>query len=404
VTPDTFRSSLLARTLVSAMPWLAVLGAIGCGDGKDVFLGTKRDLPPAPDGGPEAGADGGTDSMSACANGDPIPLPLLALLEGSGEPSGRDLVGFGRGATGGKDGCLYIVTEFTDDIPGRPGTLRFALESPDALWIAFERPGEIELKDNLRPLSNKTIDGRNARVTLRNYGIDIAGHENLVIANLEFIGDPYVDAAPQADDGVTLRQRSSRVWIDHCTFSDYGDGLIDVTEGATDITISWSHFKPSQFDLEQKVMLLGSEDDTEDMGRSEMRVTLHHNWFDHTYTYHPRMRWGRVHTFNNLLDEWGDYGAGAGDESRLYSERNVYLSGRDTTGGSTEAIETDFSDQGDEVPALVWSEQDSFLGGADPHQNQGTPEQVFVPSTEYPYTPSPVADVRTDVPAGAGVR
>jgi pectate lyase len=376
---------------------VALLTALGCGDGRDVHLGAARELPRPPDGGTGDGATGGDgtngDATPTCANPDLVP-PLLELLEQSDE-AGRGRVGFGQAATGGKGGCLYRVTDFSDDFSDtpRPGTLRFGLESAASLWITFDGPGVIELVDNIRPLSNKTIDGRGTDVSVRNYGLEIIGQQNFVIHNVEFVGDPDVDVPGDAGDAITLRQGTHTVWIDHCTFSSYTDGLIDVIDGATDVTISWSHFRN-----QDKVMLLGSENDP-DAGPG-MRVTLHHNWFDHTNSYHPRARWGMVHTFNNLLDAWRYYGAGPTQDVRLYSEANIYLADPEI---STEAIKTDIED---EAPGKVWSEQDAFLGKATPYVNlDPTPAGVFLPSESYVYRALPADDsLLNDVRSLAGSR
>jgi pectate lyase len=388
--PEASTKTLLAAALA--------LFAAGCGDGMDVQLGTKREFSPLPEGGTgDAGTGDGShdadgappDSSTGCPNGTDIPAPLLALLD--------DRAGFGAKATGGKSGCLYRVTDFGDTAPGeapRPGTLRFGLESPDALWIIFEGTGGlINLTDNIRPLSNKTIDGRETRVIVRNYGLDIVGQQNFVVANLEFVGDPDAESIGDSGDAITLRQGTHTVWIDHSTFSTYKDGLIDVIGGATDVTISWSHFKDQDM-----VMLLGSEDDMAVGGN--MRVTLHHNWFYDTYTYNPRARWGMVHTFNNLVESWGDYGSGAGQDARLYSEANVYLA--DLTNGSNEALITQV---GDEPPGKAWSEKDLFRGEAAPFVNGASPLDVFLPSDHYVYGPSVADDtLLNEVRDRAGVR
>ena len=368
-----------ARSKQTSIAAVLALFAAGCGDGMDVRLGTKQEFPVLPEGGTgDGGTEGGTgdadstipDSTSGCRNGTDIPAPLLALLD--------DRVGFGQSATGGKDGCLYTVTDYTDyREESRPGTLRYALESPERLWIVFEQPGgPIQLVDNLRPLSNKTIDGRYTQVQLLNYGIEIAGQQNLIVENLEFDGNRDLEGTT---DAITLRQGTDKVWIDHCTFSDYRDSLIDVIDGATNVTISWSRFH-----TQDKVMLLGNENDA-DVGPN-MKVTLHHNWFDHTYTWHPRARWGMVHMFNNLVEAWGTYALGPTENVRVVSEANIYLADPD----QPIAIRT--ADIDDEVASRnIWSQEDSFRGGALEHGNPdgGSRAAVFEPRDHYLYEASP---------------
>ena len=46
------------------------------------------------------------------------------------------------------------------------------------------------------------------------------------------------------------------------------------------------------------------------------------------------MRYGWVHMYNNLLEAWIDFGVRATQQSRVFSEKNIYLAGPE----STEAI------------------------------------------------------------------
>lgn len=50
------------------------------------------------------------------------------------------ILGFGRKATGGKDGPFYVVTDSSDDdmVNPKPGTLRHAVIQKGPLWIIFK--------------------------------------------------------------------------------------------------------------------------------------------------------------------------------------------------------------------------------------------------------------------------
>ena len=105
------------------------------------------------------------------------------------------------------------------------------------------------------------------------------------------------------------------------SLSNYGDGLIDITRAATDVTISWC-----KFSNHRKVMLIGSDPDQTD--DRNIRVTLHHNWFKRTNSGHPRLRFGKVHAFNNYYDRWGDYAIGCSQDGECVSEANIFRAGR----------------------------------------------------------------------------
>ena len=74
-------------------------------------------------------------------------------------------------------------------------------------------------------------------------------------------------------DGDAIRLvTATNVWIDHNTLYDCQDGLIDVTRGSTNVTISNNWFRN-----QDKVMLLG-HDDGYDRDKN-MKVTVVYNHF-----------------------------------------------------------------------------------------------------------------------------
>ncbi|MBJ7536272.1 pectate lyase family protein [Marinomonas transparens] len=159
-----------------------------------------------------------------------------------------------------------------------------------------------------------------------------------------------------------------RIWIDRSTFSDgdrpdslfppvypfpqneitqkvqHHDGLIDITNQADLVTISNSYFHDHD-----KAFLIGNSDKkTADTGY--LRVTLHSNYFKNVGQRMPRVRYGKIHSYNNYFvgnaegDSIGDtayerhvnslknkpkhnilrQALGAGKNSAIYSEANVF--------------------------------------------------------------------------------
>ena len=304
-------------------------------------------------GGISGGGQGGV-AARGCDDGELPSAASLALLQ--------EVVGFALGVTGGALGCVVHVTSLADS---GPGTLREAASSAEPAWVVFDVDGDIPLASPIFVESNKTLDGRGRRVTLRAAGLSLVGVSNVVIESLSFSG-----GSDTSEDAISLSNGSSGVWIDHCSLSDYSDGLVDVVDASSDVTVSWSHF----FDHE-KVMLLGESTDAAE--NEAIRVTMHHNWFDGTYTYHPRLRFGRVHSFNNLFEEWGDYATGSSMFGQLVSEANIYLAG-----GNLEASVTIIGDDTDD--GFLRSVNDSLLNGAVMLENE--PALVFEPSAVYPYS------------------
>ncbi|XP_042500321.1 probable pectate lyase 4 [Macadamia integrifolia] len=221
--------------------------------------------------------------------------------------------GFGRFSVGGLDGPLYHVTTLADD---GPGSLRDGCRRKGPLWIVFEVSGTIELSSYLSVSSYKTIDGRGQRIKLTGKGLRLKECEHIIICNLEFEGGRGHDV-----DGIQIKPKSRHIWIDRCSLQDYDDGLIDITRESTDITVSRCHF--SRHD---KTMLIGA--DPSHTGDRCIRVTIHHCFFDGTRQRHPRVRFGKVHLYNNYTRGWGIYAVCASVESQIYSQCNIYEAGQ----------------------------------------------------------------------------
>ncbi|XP_016572215.1 probable pectate lyase 4 isoform X2 [Capsicum annuum] len=217
--------------------------------------------------------------------------------------------GYGRFAIGGLNGPVYSVTSLTDD---GPGSLRDGCRKKEPLWIVFEVSGTIHLASYLRVSSYKTIDGRGQRIKLTGKGLQLKDCEHIIVCNLEFEGGRGHDI-----DGIQIKPNSRHIWIDRCSLRDYDDGLIDITRQSTDITISRCYF--AQHD---KTMLIGA--DPSHVGDRCIRVTIHHCFFDGTRQRHPRVRFGKVHLYNNYTRNWGIYAICASVESHIYSQCNIY--------------------------------------------------------------------------------
>ena len=199
--------------------------------------------------------------------------------------------------------------------------------------------------------SNTSLIGVGNKALIKNGNLMVKNAENVIIRNISF-EDSY-DYFPQWDpsdnangewnaayDNVTL-YGARRVWIDRCTFSDgarpdhlnrmtlgrqmqFHDGLLDIVRGSDLITVSNSHFKNHD-----KGSLIGNSDSRAD-DAGKLRVTLHHNWFDNIKERSPRVRFGRVHAYNNLYSAAPDgkyaygYSIGVGYQSQIAAQNNVF--------------------------------------------------------------------------------
>ncbi|KAJ4797756.1 Pectate lyase [Rhynchospora pubera] len=220
--------------------------------------------------------------------------------------------GFGRQAIGGLHGAVYHVTTLDDD---GPGSLRDGCRKTEPLWIVFDISGTINLNSGLRVLSYKTIDGRGQRVKLTGKGLLLRECEHVIVCNLEIEGGRGHDV-----DAIQIKPNSKHIWVDRCSLSDFEDGLIDISRGSTEITISRCHFSNHN-----KTMLIGAH--SCDIIDRSIRVTVHHCFFDGTHQRHPRVRFGKVHLYNNYTRNWGIYAVCASVESQIVSQCNIYEAG-----------------------------------------------------------------------------
>ncbi|KAF8035230.1 hypothetical protein BT93_C1296 [Corymbia citriodora subsp. variegata] len=279
-------------------------------------------------------------------------------------------IGFGHEALGGRGGNIYVVTDPSDPDPENPppGTLRYGVVQAGPLWIIFSGNMVINLKYELLISSFKTIDGRGANVQITGLGcLIIYEVTNIIIHNVHIyrckpsgnakirISPTQVVARGKSDgDGISILA-SSKVWIDHCFLSDCTDGLIDVTEGSTAVTIT-----NNMFTRHDKVMLLGHSDDfTAD---TQMQVTVAFNHFGVGLMERmPRCRFGYFHVVNNDYTQWGMYAVGGSSHPTINSQGNRYTAPQDNNKEVTKRMDTDES----EWRKWNWrSEGDLMVNGA----------------------------------------
>ena len=157
--------------------------------------------------------------------------------------------------------------------------------------------GTITLTGNVAPRSHKTILGVGTNATIVG-DLNIRRATNVIVKNLHFTNPGGVGDG----DGMTIEE-SRNVWIDHCTFYDCADGALEITHGSDLLTVSWCRFFYTFNSDHNFVSLVGQSDanNVEDAGR--LRITYHHYWWSTLYMERmPRVRFGRVHMFNNYFN------------------------------------------------------------------------------------------------------
>ncbi len=252
-------------------------------------------------------------------------------------PAPPALIGYGASTTGGGNATPVTVTTLAAFQSAVSGSTAAVVYVKGVLAA-----GKISVG------SNKTIAGI--------CGAEIHGHlgmsgSNVILRNIMVVGyavgncalDPDYDSSvgcSSGNDAISV-QKGSDFWIDHCDISDGTDGNMDITNGANNVTVSWTKFhytarsdnsgsdSTGAAGHRYSNLVGGSDSTTSDA--SALNVTWHHNWWaDRVMERQPRVRFGHNHIFNNLYTCAGDnYCVRAGIQAHILLQNNVF-SGVDT--------------------------------------------------------------------------
>jgi pectate lyase len=276
-----------------------------------------------------------------------VGLWLLALAGAAGAEA--PIEGFGTTTPGGSGRPEYVVTNLNDS---GPGSLRDAVSSGNRM-VRFAVGGQINVTTGPIHVRGQfiTIDGFTAPepgITLDGAGLvlrgDLGAHDVIIrglrIRNIRNVGDTEMD-------GIQIRTGASRVVISHMSIwagpaQDSGDGLIDITEGARDVTVAWSILAGSG-----KAMLIKYRRSPTDASQTK-RVSLHHNLWVGGRNRNPQVSVDdegtpadeiTVDMWNNVIYDW-DRGAGTAIHhgARANALNNVYSSPHDPLSDQEQAL------------------------------------------------------------------
>jgi pectate lyase len=224
-----------------------------------------------------------------------------------------------NGNTTSSSGLEAIIKNLEKGYENRPLAFRFIGKVTDNNFTLSGGGGDISIKDNGKnTTSYLTFEGVGNDATLYGWGFKTARATRLEIRNLGFM-------LTNSDEGdnVGLNTNSEYVWIHNNDMfygnpgsdSDQvkGDGATDA-KASTNITISYNHYWDNG-----KTHLLGNN-----VNETPGSITLHHNWYDHSDSRHPRVRKHYVHVYNNYYDGVATYGMGAVMASSIFAEKNYF--------------------------------------------------------------------------------
>jgi pectate lyase len=237
------------------------------------------------------------------------------------------------GTTGGANGITAIVStgaelwnlmldrQDANNVKNLPPLTVYisGILSPDPALFGSSKM--LDIKDTY----DITLIGIGSNATITGFGLKIFRAKNIIVRNIRFASCP--------DDGISIdanddAQLGHHIWIDHCTFtqvpppgypafSSY-DGALDITHTASYVTVSWN-----LFENQDKNSLIGhSDSNTSD---ADMKITYHHNWFKGTVQRNPRVRFAKVHVYNNYYTNNILYGISSNMEADVMVEGNYFL-------------------------------------------------------------------------------
>ena len=241
---------------------------------------------------------------------------VLYVTESTKNTIKLDVVTSSKGAVTECVGLQNILTAFKKGYDTRPLAIRLIGNVTDP---EVTDKGDILIDMGKKEGGAMTIEGIGNDATANGWGIRIKNAFDVEIRN---IGVMNVDS--DEGDNIGLQQDNQYIWVHNCDFfyghagSDKdqvkGDGALDCKK-STYVTFSYNHFWDNG-----KSNLLGLSEGTTD----GLYITYHHNWYDHSDSRHPRVRFYSAHVYNNYYDGNAKYGAGSTKGSSVFMEANYF--------------------------------------------------------------------------------
>jgi pectate lyase len=219
----------------------------------------------------------------------------------------------GDGVTGGGNARPVVVRSMSELQAQAAG------EAPRVIHVAGKFRGTLTVG------SNKTIIGLQGAEIGSDAGVlRLTGSRNVIIKNLHLVG------AQMPNQPNTILHNVKNVWLDHNSFINGHTDLLVVSGTSDFVTLSWNVFRHTHFQHNHMGVNIGASDN-DTTSRGHLRVTHHHNFYAKMVNERmPRVRFGQVHTFNNLCLAGTDpqlrsyYAVRPGVDANIRSERNIY--------------------------------------------------------------------------------
>ena len=258
--------------------------------------------------------DGGRVPGGYNADGTPkTGAVVLYITQNTKNTISMDITGASANPCVGLQNILYAIKKGKDT---RPFIIRLIGNITD---MTVMEGGDVTIENANNASSYLTIEGIGNDAVANGWGVRLKSASNIEVSNLGFM-----NCNSTAGDNVGMQQDNDHIWVHNCDLfygnagSDAdqikGDGALD-NKSSTYITLSYNHFWDNG-----KASLLGLSEGT----TTGLYITYHHNWFDHSDSRHPRVRYYSAHVYNNYYDGVAKYGAGSTMGSSLFVEGNYF--------------------------------------------------------------------------------
>lgn len=238
---------------------------------------------------------------------------ILYITQNTKNTISMNITGASANPCIGLQNILYAIKKGKDT---RPFIFRLIGNITD---MTVMEGGDVVIENSNNASSYVTIEGIGNDAVANGWGVRLKSASNIEVSNLGFM-----NCNSTAGDNVGMQQDNDHVWVHNCDLfygnagSDAdqikGDGALD-NKTSTYITLSYNHFWDNG-----KASLLGLSEGT----TAGLYITYHHNWFDHSDSRHPRVRYYSAHIYNNYFDGVAKYGSGSTLGSSLFVEGNYF--------------------------------------------------------------------------------
>jgi pectate lyase len=213
-------------------------------------------------------------------------------------------------------GLQTILEGFKKGKDNRPLIIRVVGQVTD---LSYMQAGDIVIENANNAASFITMEGIGDDAVADGWGIRLKNASNIEVRNIA-----TMNCNSGEGDNVGLQQGNDYIWVHNVDlfYGDAGgdadqakgDGALD-SKKSTYVTFAYNHF----WDTGKSNLVGLSEGST-----SGYLITFHHNWYDHSDSRHPRVRYYSAHVYNNYYDGISKYGVGSTLGSSVFVEGNYF--------------------------------------------------------------------------------